>query len=214
MGELRRAVEGPGFTPEVHTTLGEIAKQARLQIADQQRAGWQVYAQTCAAALSKRYISEAGLGTLRELAQAVGVPDAQARRPELDRLRMLSRISDGQLAVVGTHVGLHKGEVAYLDAPARLCHLVTRRKKEQSWTELRSEDSGQVLVTSERLLFVGRAKSVNIKLDKIMTVEPFTFSGTPGVRVHRGTQNPDLFVVHDPELLQITLVAARKAYSS
>jgi hypothetical protein len=210
--ELERVVEGPGFTSGADASLGNLVKSARIQIADQCRAGQQVYARALTKALAACYVSHATREALRELQGALALGNAQTRTPEIDRLRMLSHIVEGNLPVVTTAVSLHKGETAHLEMAARLCHLVERRKQGQTWHELRTLDSGRVLVTSQRLLFIGGEKNVNVKLDNILHLEMTT--APSGVRVHRGTQNPDIFVVGDPELLATVLHSARKAFSS
>jgi hypothetical protein len=125
-------------------------------------------------------------------------PDEQTKAV-LDKFKLLWVIENGNLPELGVSINLQKSEVCYFECyaywyehrtvstrinyggtTARIkimkgVYYSTGSVKVQSVKseELRQIDSGQLYLTNKRIIFVGDKKSTNIKLDKILEVNPY-----------------------------------------
>jgi len=166
---------------------------------------------------------------LKELQGFLNLSDDEADSHELDHLRHIAWICEGNLPEIETTVRLRKGEVAHYEGLTRWRHLKTRKKRvagsrgrsvriskgvsfkvgaipgyTEEWEEFETVDEGKVIVTSQRLLFVGARKNLTVKHENILDIEYFS----DAVKVHRGTANPTYFFMDDPAVFCAVLSTA------
>lgn len=68
--------------------------------------------------------------------------------------------------------------------------------------ELRLLDSGTLYLTNKRIIFLGHKKNSNIKLDKILSVTPYS----NGIEVVKDAgRNPIFLVPSNADILSLTL---------
>ena len=156
---------------------------------------------------------------LWQLQAFLRLSDEEADAHQLNHLRRLAWITEGNLPEIAASVNLQRGEVAHWEGPVTWKHLKTRRKRvagtraqsvriakgvrfkvggtsgrTEEWQELQTVDEGKAIITSKRLLFVGMQKNLNVKHDKILDLEVYN----DAVTIHRGTVNPTHFFMEDP----------------
>jgi hypothetical protein len=133
-------------------------------------------------------------------------------------LRMaVARANDGRLSIIEqAKIMTKKNEVVHLEVPAALMKEVavrewqagssgmsfriakgvsyrvgqTRGKSVVVGTELQVEDSGVLSVTSQRVVYMGNRKTIDVPFAKMVNIDVFT----DGIRVHASNrQRPPLF---------------------
>ena len=69
-------------------------------------------------------------------------------------------------------------------------------------------DSGQIVITSKRIVYVGRLRSLSIDRAKLVSIQAYT----DAVAVfHQGKEAPDLFKLHAPHQFVFWVNAASNA---
>jgi ribosomal protein L7/L12 len=209
--------------------LDALVSNGKIREEDRKRIGLAVYQKLHKKALDDGHLTAGEREQLKSLQDYIRLDDEEAGAKELDRLRLLISIVEGNLPQITPSVNLQKKEVAHLETTTKWCHLATRRKRvagtraksvrlskdfrfkipatsghTEEYTELQTVDEGKVIITSKRLIFVGKKKNLNTKLDKILDLDPYT----DAVAVHRGTRYPTIFMLEDPKMFYAVLVGA------
>jgi|GEM_PF-4905542 len=173
--------------------------------------------------------SQKGRDYLKALQSFFELTDEEAESDRLDYIRYVAWIAEGNLPEIDTIVRLKKGEIAHYEGQVQWKHLKTKRKRvagtrgqsvrvakgvsfrvgatpghTQEWEEFQVVDEGKVMITSQRLLFFGAKKNLNIKHEKIMDLEYYT----DAIKIHRGTVNPTYFFTDDAGVLFTILSVA------
>jgi len=83
------------------------------------------------------------------------------------------------------------------------------KARSESHEELRAIDQGRFTLTSKRLLFSGAKRAVDINLDKIISIEPYS----DGIAVRTsGRQKTQYFVGIDPKQVTVTVTTGNRVY--
>jgi hypothetical protein len=155
---------------------------------------------------------EAEVARRREAIKAMG----------FDSLYEAARLQTSEAPPVDSPLLLKTGEHAYVSVPATLARMLTRthfvggssgfsfpightgiryrigsfRGQPVHQESLAKIDTGTLVVTNQRVAYVGRTKSTSVPLSKVMHVEVFI----DGLSIAReGKENPDLFLLSDPK---------------
>ncbi|MGH7860868.1 MAG: hypothetical protein ACRENM_04230 [Candidatus Dormibacteraceae bacterium] len=156
------------------------------------------------------------------------------RATGFDALLAAARVSVGQWPSVSSPALLRPGEKAYFESDAVLArHRTSTHYSGRSQgfsiplghTGIRYRvgsfsghpvqqdviadlDSGQVVITSQRVVYVGQQRSVSIDLAKLVSIQAYT----DAVAVfHQGKEAPDLFKLHAPHQFVFWVNAASSA---
>jgi hypothetical protein len=205
-------------TAELRGILIEIAETptaAELPEAKPLREeGAAVYAQSSSLALAAKAKAE----ELAQLTEEVGRRNAAVEAVGFDSLYLAAWLETNGPTPIETTLVLKKGEQAYLNTAATLA----RHGRKMEWVGgsqgfsfpiaqtgiryrvgsyrghpvqhevLNRVDSGDLVLTSQRLAFMGKVKLVSIPLDKIANLETYT----DGVSVFQeNKENPNVFLV-------------------
>jgi hypothetical protein len=215
---LRQAGRDRQLTQATKAELREIAAAGRFQDEQLQEANKSIYESLKEAILKHSDFTQGERDFLGELQAFFSLTDEEASAQELDHIREVVFIVEGNLPEIDSTVRLTRNEVAHFEGPATWMHLKTRRKrvagsraqsvriakgirlrsnstpgKTVEWEEFQPVSEGKVVVTSKRLLFVGDKKNFNVKLDKILDLELFP----DAVMIYRGTVNPTYLFMDD-----------------
>jgi len=79
----------------------------------------------------------------------------------------------------------------------------------ESHQEIRNIDSGILTVTSERLVFSGKMKTINVDLKKIVQVDPFT----DGIALHKEGREKTQYLVWNQNGLHMQLSQSGRSYN-
>jgi hypothetical protein len=222
------------FDANVKRTLDSIIKQGKYSDDQLHAINLDVYQ-----GLKEKYLEDANLTEdkrefLRTIQGFFGLSDEEAETDELDRIRHLVWITEGNLPQIEAIVMLKKEEIAHFEGDVIWRHLKTRRRRvagtraqrvkiakgvsfkvggtpghSEEYQEFQDVDQGKLIVTNERLLFFGGKKNLNIKLDKIMEVETYS----DGVKIQGGTVNPTYFLMENSTLFSVILLTAKEIYT-
>jgi hypothetical protein len=218
----------------VKTTLDEILNQGKYSEDQLHTINLNIYKR-----LKEKFINDAKLTHskreyLRMLQNYFGLSDEEAENSELDQIRYLVWITEGNLPQIETTVNLKKDEIAHFEDNVVWRHLKTRRRRvsgtrsqrvkiakgvsfkvggtpgySKEYQEFQDVDQGKVIITSDRLLFFGGKKNLNVKLNKIMDVENYS----DGVKIQRGTVNPTYLFMDNSTLFSVILLTAMETVS-
>ncbi len=217
------------FDANVKTTLDGILKQGKYSEDQLHSINLGIYR-----GLKEKFIEGAKLTHskreyLRRLQNYFGLSDEEAETNELDQIRYLVWITEGNIPEVEATVKLKKDEIAHFEGNVVWRHLKIRRRRvagtrsqrvriakgvsfkvgntpgySEEYQEFQDVDQGKVIITSDRLLFLGGKKNLNVKLSKIMDVENYS----DAVKIQRGTVNPTYFFMDNPALFSVILLTA------
>lgn len=218
---LDRLVARLRLAPETAKWIYEQEGQARIDAA-------------LGEAIADGRLSPAEDRALQELARNLGasltVDDATRR--QLDRMRLLWRIDNGELPRLSVPINLQRGEVCHAQAPAtwyerrtrtttvgysgfstsvRICKGVRYRVSTVKPTRITREelvqiDAGTVYVTSKRVIFDGYRKNSSLRLSSLLGFTPFA----DGVQLEKSSGRPPILALSqvDVEIFHATLAAA------
>ena len=228
LAALMEAVDDGQLTLEEVSQLDALKSAAGLSDEDIAAARIEAYCRAFAVAKADRTITDDELIDLKRLKSYLGLSDAdiQSTQWELSRLRLLTEIQRGNLPT-GSDAGvvLRRGEVVHWREPGSLLEeRVVRRRCEGvsqgvsirimkgvsyrigqqrgqlvSATGLVAVSSGDLILTSKRILFHGDRKSFAFTYEKLLGVEMYT----DGVRLTADTGNPRLVRLTRPENLDV-----------
>lgn len=229
---LHQSLNALTFDANVRITLDGILKQGKYSDDQLHSINLDIYKDLKEEFVEGANLTHAKREYLRILQLFFGLSDEKAEAKELDQIRYLVWISEGNLPQIETTVKLKKEEVAHFEGDVTWRHLKTRRRRvagtrsqrvkvakgvsfkvggtrgySEEYQEFQDVDRGKVLITNERLLFFGGKKNLNIKLNKIMDVENYS----DGVKIQRGTVNPTYFLMENPALFSIILLTAMES---
>lgn len=219
--ELLQTGETTELGEETRNKTRGIVEAGKLQDSQVHEVNVRVYNNLKEKLLEDGNFTEAERDYLKQLQGFLNLGDEEADSQQLDHLRYIARICEGNLPEIETTVRLKKGEVAHYEGFTTWQHLKTKKKRvagsrgrsmrvakgvsfkvgatpgyTKEWEQFQTVDEGKVIVTSQRLLFVGAKKNLNVKHEKILDTEYFS----DAVKVHRGTVNPTYFFVDDPSV--------------
>ncbi len=188
-----------------------------------------LYTEKYSEAISDRLLTdeeEKELDNLRELLQ---IPPNKSNVNELIRLRALTKIQEGNFPIIEEpSVMLQKNETAYHECSSKMYELKQFKETKTSSASFRVKivkgvyyspprtkttytreenvvlDQGNIAITNKRIIFSGGKKSISLKFDKIINIEPFS----DAIVIHKGTQKPLSFFIKDAELFYITLISS------
>ena len=228
---VRQAGQDRDLSQETRVALTQLAAAGRFTEEQLKEINTRRYATTKDQILTGDF-PQSDRDFLQQLQDFLKLSDEEADAEELDQLRHLVWIAEGNLPEIATSVNLKKGEVAHYEGEVTWQHLRTRRKRvagtrsrsirvakgisfktgstpghTEEWQEFQTVDEGRVIVTSQRLLFMGAKKNLNLKHDKILDMELFA----DAVLIHRGTVNPTYFFMDDPKTFFTVLSTALAA---
>ena len=219
--ELLQTGETTELREETRNKIHKIVETGKLQDSQVHEVNVRVYSRLKEKMLKDGDFTEVERDYLNQLQGFLNLSDEEADSQRLDHLRHVAWICEGNLPEIETTVRLRKGEVAYYEGFTIWQHLKTRKQRvagsrgqsvrvakgfsfkvgatpgyTKEWEEFQTVDEGRVIVTSQRLLFVGAKKNLNIKHEKILDLEYFS----DAVKVYRGTVNPTYFFMDDPSV--------------
>jgi len=200
---LLQAVSDGKLTKEEIDYLDEKKAELGLTDDDIKGIRAEIYAVAFSVAKEDQQITEEEEKELEEIQKYLGLADdeIQTSKKELARLRLLNEIQKGNLPTVPvTNLVMEKGEKAYWAEPAILMEVkVINRRYEGGWegvsfrimkgvsyrvggyrghivseTGLVPVRDGELVITSNRIIFRGDVKAFAIKLDKILDIQIFT----------------------------------------
>jgi hypothetical protein len=197
--ELNEMIHQLNFSEEARQHLERLVKRGKLAEEQTRPLGVEAYRSLKEEKLNEGSMSEAGREELRAAQQFLHLRDVEADAENLDRLRSLTFICEGNLPQVNTSIRLKKNETGHYEGPVKWCHLKTRRKRvagsrgqsvriakglsfkigasqgyNTEWQELQTVDEGKVVLTSRRMLFIGKQKNLNVSYEKIMDLELYS----------------------------------------
>ena len=207
---------------QLRSMLIQIAKAAppvTVAEADEQR---KAAADLEAQAASLEGQTEAAQGWAGACDDEVGRREDAIKAMGFDSLYEAAELQTSGVRPVDSPLVLKKGELAYLSVSATLARMVTRthyvggstgfsfpightgiryrvgsfRGQPIHQDSLSKIDTGTLVVTNQRLAYVGRTKSTSMPLSKVMHVEVFN----DGLSIAReGKENPDFFLTSNPK---------------
>jgi len=128
------------------------------------------------------------------------VEDVFYYQSELQDVKSLTEIRRGRLPSVRTTKLLDSGEICHWQGTCRFGWETAKQTKEAH---------GELLVTSERLLFASSAKNVDFSPSRILDVQLFGDAIQIQTSINRGTGN---YFVDTPRLLEAILVGLAKRH--
>jgi len=203
IAEILRIASSGVLSESAATTLTTRYKQIGLKPSDLNGVRAQAYSAMLRAVKSDGVINAAEEAQLDKLETFLRIPPAEiaSEKRELRRLRTLAEIQSGNPPIINTpNVILQKGEVAYWAEPATLLEerVVGRRYEGGSQgvsfrimkgvtyrvgahrgnividRAVVPVSSGELIVTSKRVVFRGDRKSINLRLDKLLEVQLYS----------------------------------------
>ncbi len=109
--------------------LDLLASTGSIREEDRKKIGLEVYQSLRQQAVGDGYLTAGERDQLKSLQSYVGLDDQVAKASELDRVRTLTNIIEGNLPQITPSINLQKNEVAYLETITTWCHLKTRRRR-------------------------------------------------------------------------------------
>lgn len=207
---------------QVSVALTAIGMQAPLTTTPEADALLGPARQQAAEAATLRERSQVAAAAIVSIKEEIDRRQEAINKLGFDSLWLAAWLQNHEPAAVESPVALHRGEVAWLASEAVLSRQATRTR----WTGssqgvsfpightgiryrvgafrghpvqtmvIQDLDSGSLVLTNQRLVFVGHLKSVAIALQQIVHVEAYT----DGLGVFRDTrESPDFFKVHSPQ---------------
>lgn len=173
------------------------------------------------------------LGELEAISKSLNIKleiDAKSKAA-LDKMKRFWIIENGEIPVISVSINLQKNERCYFKTPAEWHELrtITKRinyggpsarikimkglsyrvgsmKVERVTKETMQQlDTGTLYVTNKRLIFTGNKKTSNIKLEKILSVIPYS----NGIEIVKDAGRSPVFVVpSEADILAMTLSRA------
>lgn len=218
---LMRSLDNLQLTDNLNVEAKQLIELGKFRKAQFDTAHLRVYTAIKDKLLSDGEFPESEHRFLNQLQSYMQLSDKEAQTDKLNHLRSLAIIAEGNIPHIETSVRLKKGEIAHYEGAVSWKHLKTRKKRvagsrgqsvriakgvsfkvgatrgrTEEWQEFQLVDKGRVVVTSKRLLFIGRQKNLTVSLSRILDIELFT----DAVKIHRGTVNPTFFFMDDPSL--------------
>lgn len=201
---LRDAARDGTLTPEEMAELDRQREALGLGEEDIRPVRVEVFRLAYQAAAADGVISPAEEQELRRIQTYLEIPDAEIASTALDlsKLRLIYEIQQGNLPEMAARPGLvlHKGERCHWIEPASLLEerVVARRYEGGSHgvslriakglsyrvgahrgqlltdTAILPVSTGELVVTSQRLVFQGDRKSFTVKLDKLLNLQVYS----------------------------------------
>jgi len=234
--ELMKAVEDGQLSLEEVGHLDALQASFNLTASETANARIAAYTRAFAVAKADARVTEEELTDLRRLQSYLGIQDAlvQGTQQELARLRLLTEISDGHLpSTTVSGLVLQRSETAHWCEPATLLEeRVVRRRYEGGTsgvsirimkgvsyrvggyrghsvaeTGIVPVSTGDLVITSKRIVFNGDRKSFALKFDKLLGVEPYV----DGIRLSAATGKPRLIQLRSPRNLDLVCAILSQA---
>lgn len=127
----------------------------------------------------------------------LGVKLSVEEERNLEEWREHAEILKGHIIPIQTDCELPKNELAYFSngvSLKELKHYNGRGKYAMPYDQLVEIATGEIILTNNRILFIGPLKNITIKFDKILKLIPHK----DGIELHRGTGNPYYFLFPEP----------------
>jgi hypothetical protein len=238
---LTAAIANPNTNPQtIATNLPAIAERAGLDAQIARDLNWQALQAAFEHVLDDEIVTEAEEQRLTAVAAALGFGRGDFERAigDFEERVFIARVNDGRLPVLESPgLMLKRGESAHLQTEAELMKEVAIRQykggsqgvsfriakgvsyrvgshrgtMEVVGTRLETADSGTLTVTSQRAVFTGSRKSVEVRFDKLLSLNVYR----DAIQFHvSNRQTPSLFLVTSGPMVAAAVNAAAQRLES
>jgi len=236
---LERVVSDGVITPEEEAFLLSLREELGLREEDVKDVSVQIFREEFSKAISDEHLSLEERARLEQLRNALGLSDEDIRHEleKIMELTLLMEIQKGKLPEIpleeaSRYIVLTPGEICHCVVNAELYEKVMSKGRGYyhglsfriargvyyrigTYTmpkikeEIKQVDEGILIVTSARIVFLGKQRDLEIPLGKLLNIELFQ----DAFSIHRkGRKKPEYFVVDRPKLIAgLIHVAATKA---
>lgn len=218
---IERAADPTTDLALVSTTLPALAQRSGMDNKQARELSWRTLLSTFDRALADEVITRDEEARLERVAAALGLTpsDVEQAIQQYRAPLFIAQVNDGRLPEFHTaRIMLKRGEIAHLESAAQLLKEVqikefrggsrgvsfriakgvsyrvgaSRGRMHVIGTELQVQDEGTLMVTSQRAVFAGTRKTVEVSFAKLIGLNVFN----DGIQFHvSNRQNPSLFRV-------------------
>lgn len=236
---LSELVSSSTPTSEIKSRLPALARQAALTEGKLHRLHLESFRNYIDKALEDDYLTEEEEARLSEIGEALGIDLDSELEGVMPRL-VVARVNDGRLPTVSEpHVMLKKGEVVHAETNAALLKEVTVREFRGGYrgvsfrvakgvrfhtggargrsvvvgTKLQTEDEGILSVTSQRAVYTGARRTIEMPYTKLVNLNVFE----DGIQFHLSNRKkPPMFKLEQGlgEAIAAVVNAASQEYVS
>ena len=213
---LARLVKAPAAISEIENRLPVLAQEARLADSQRHKLHLETFDAYVDTALADDCLTEEEERHIFQMAAVLGL-DAELQLDGIMSRLLVAKVNDGRLpTVTEPNIMLKKGEVVHAEMTSELMKTVKIREYQGGYsgfsfriakgvryhtgrtrgrsvvvgTELQVQDEGILSVTSQRAVYMGAGKTIELPYKKLLNLNVFS----DGVQFHMSNRvNPPMF---------------------
>ena len=217
---LAELVSSTTAIPEIQSRLPALAQEAALSDAKLHALHLETFRSYTEEALEDDHLTEEEETSLFEMGTALAI-DVQSELEDIMSRLIVAKVNDGRLPTVSEpHIMLKKGETVHAEMHAGLLKEVKVREYQGGYsgfsfriakgvryhtggtrgrlvvvdTKLETQDEGILSITSQRVVYMGSRKTLEMPYKKLVNLNVFT----DGVQLHLSNRkNPPMFRLSD-----------------